>query len=87
LSTNAEIVTLLVALLVAAATLARRRYLMALPHWRWLASAGLCLLVAWTATVVEHHVAYAVFDTLEHAAYLAQAVLLTVWIVRVGRRT
>lgn len=86
MSTNAEFVTLLLAVTVAAATFVRRRYLLAIPHWPWLAAAGISLLVAWTATVLEDLWAPAAFDTLEHAAYLAQSLLLTTWIVRVGRR-
>lgn len=86
MSTNAEFVTLLLATTVALATLARRRYLLAIPHWPWLAAAGVSLLVAWTATVVEDVFMPALFDVVEHGAYLAQSVLLTIWIVRVGRR-
>lgn len=86
MSTNAEFVTLLLALTVASATLVRRRYLLAIPHWHWLAAAGASLLVAFTATVLEDVWAPKAFDFIEHGAYLAQSVLLTTWIVRVGRR-
>lgn len=86
MSTSAEFVTLVLAFVVAVATVARRRYLFAIPHWRWLAAAGASLLVAWIATVAEDVWAPTVFNTIEHTAYLAQSVLLTAWIVRVGRR-
>jgi hypothetical protein len=84
-STNAEFVTLLLAMTVAVATVVRRRYLLAIPHWPWLAAAGVSLLVAWSATVLEDVWAPAAFNVVEHAAYLAQSVLLTTWIVRVAR--
>jgi hypothetical protein len=41
--------------------------------------------VAWVATVAEDVWAPTVFNTIENTAYLAQSVLLTAWIVRVGR--
>lgn len=86
MSTNAEFVTLLLALTVAAVTVIRRRYLLAIPHWPWLAAAGGSLLVAFTATVLEDVWAPALLDAVEHGAYLAQSGLLTTWIVKVGRR-
>lgn len=82
-----EVTTLVLGVIIAAATVARWRVLQQLPGWPLVAAAGGCLLVAWTATVVEHLMLPAWLNTLEHVAYSAQSVLLAVWVWRLTAAT
>jgi hypothetical protein len=38
-----------------------------------------------TATIVEHAFAYDFFNTIEHATYLAQSLMLALWALKVRR--
>lgn len=78
-----ELTVLFSALLLAAATAYFRREMQRVPRWRFLLAGLGCLLVGSTATIVEHFVAYEVFNTIEHAAYLAQSLMLLSWALRV----
>ena len=80
-----ELTVLISALLITGASLYFGRELRRLPQWKLLL-AGLGFLgVGAAATIVEHFVAYDFFNTLEHAAYLAQSSLLLLWALRARR--
>lgn len=74
-----ELTVLISALLISVASLYFGRDLRRLPQWKVLLAGLGCLVLGGTATIVEHFVAYDVFNALEHAAYLAQSVLLLAW--------
>jgi hypothetical protein len=74
-----ELTVLISALLISVASLYFGRDLRRLRQWKLLLAGLGCLVLGGTATIVEHFVAYDVFNTLEHAAYLAQSGLLLVW--------
>jgi hypothetical protein len=80
-----ELTVLFSALLVASAIVYFRRDVVRLPHWRLLLAGLGGLMLGSTATIVEHFVAYDLFNTVEHAAYLAQSLMLLLWALRVRR--
>lgn len=73
------------ALLLAAGTAYFRRELQRVPEWRILLAGIAWLVVGSTATIVEHFVAYDFFNTLEHASYLLQSLMLALWAFRLRR--
>lgn len=80
-----ELTVLFSALLLAATTAYFRREVQRVPEWRVLCVGLACLVAGSTATIVEHFVAYDAFNTVEHAAYLAQSLMLLLWAFRVRR--
>ncbi len=80
-----EVATLALGVVVAIVTLARRRSLSELPSVGYLLGAGGCLLVAWTATVLEHIFYAQALNVIEHAAYAAQSLLLVGWLLKLPR--
>lgn len=80
-----ELTVLLSALLLGAATVYFRREVRRVPRSRHLLAGLLFLVLGSTATIVEHFAAYATFNTIEHACYLAQSVALLSWVLRLRR--
>ena len=80
-----ELTVLFSALLLACATAYFRRDVQRVPHWRLLLAGVGCLMLGSTATIVEHFVAYELFNGLEHASYLAQSLMLLLWALRARR--
>ena len=80
-----EVLTLALGIAIAVVTVAKRRVFRGLPHPRRLAVAGGAMLIAWTATVVEHWVLFEVLDVVEHLAYAGAALALTSWVASVPR--
>jgi hypothetical protein len=80
-----ELTVLFSALLLASATVYFCREMQRVPHWRILLAGVACLIVGSTATIVEHFWAYDTFNTVEHAGYLAQSLMLLLWALRVRR--
>lgn len=80
-----ELTVLFAALLLAAVSGHYRRNLRRVPEWRFLLAGLGFLLVGSTATIVEHFVAYDLFNTLEHFAYFAQSLMLLIWALRTQR--
>ena len=80
-----ELTVLFSALLLAVGSVYFRRELRRIPEWGYLL-AGVCFLILGsTATIVEHAVAYDFFNTIEHATYLAQSLMLALWALKVRR--
>lgn len=82
-----ELTVLISALLITVASLYFGRDLQRLPQWKLLLAGLACLVVGGTATIVEHFVAYDFFNTVEHAAFLAQSLMLLGWALRARRVT
>ena len=82
-----ELTVLFSAVLLACATAYFRRDVQRVPSWRWLLAGVACLMVGSLATIVEHFWAYDAFNTVEHAAYMAQSVMLLFWALRARRVT
>ena len=82
-----ELTVLISALLITVVSLYFGRELRRLPQWKLLLAGLGCLVVAGTATIVEHFAAYDFFNTLEHAAYLTQSLMLLGWALRARRVT
>lgn len=80
-----ELTVLVSALCLAAATGYFRRELRRVPQWPLLLAGVGCLITGSTATIVEHFLAYDAFNTLEHACYLLQSLMLLLWALRVRR--
>ena len=80
-----ELLNLVLGLVIVLVSVLKREVFQSLPAHRRLATAGAFLLVAWTATVVEHFVLFELFDAIEHLAYFASAVALTSWVVAAPR--
>lgn len=80
-----ELTVLFSALLLACATAYFRRDVQRVPHWRLLLAGVACLMLGSMATIVEHFWAYDVFNTIEHAGYFAQSLMLLLWALRVRR--
>lgn len=78
-----ELTVLLSGLLLAASTLYFRSDLRRVPEWRLLLAGVVFMIVGNAATVIEHAVAYNVFNFIEHASYLLQSVVLAAWALRV----
>lgn len=82
-----ELTVLISALLIAAASSYFGRDLRRLPQWKLLLAGLGCLVVGGTATIVEHFFAYYFFNTLEHAAYMAQSLMLLAWALAARKAT
>jgi hypothetical protein len=82
-----ELTVLISALLIAVASLYFGRDLRRLPQWKLLLAGLGCLVLGGTATIVEHFYAYEFFNTLEHAAYMAQSLMLLAWVLGAKRVT
>ena len=80
-----ELTVLFSALLLAAATVYFRRDVQRVPQWQLLLAGVACLSTGSISTIVEHFVAYDIFNTLEHASYLMQSLMLLLWAIRVRR--
>ena len=80
-----EVLTLALGIAIAVVSVVKRHVFRGLPRARRLGIAGASMLVAWTATVLEHLVFFEVLDTVEHLAYFGAALALTSWIVSVQR--
>ncbi|MCB9630579.1 MAG: PAS domain-containing protein [Sandaracinus sp.] len=80
-----EVLTLALGIAIAVVSVVKRHVFRGLPRARRLGIAGASMLVAWTATVLEHLVFFEVLDTVEHLAYFGAALALTSWIVSVPR--
>jgi hypothetical protein len=80
-----ELTVLFSALLLAAGSGYFRREVRRVPEWPLLLAGVGFLIVGSTATIVEHFVAYDFFNTLEHASYLAQSLMLMLWALRVRK--
>lgn len=74
-----ELTVLISALLLAVSTVYFLKELRRVPRWKVLLASIACLVVGSVATIVEHAVAYDLFNTIEHACYLAQSALLAGW--------
>jgi hypothetical protein len=82
-----ELTVLISALLITAASLYFGRDLRRLPQWKLLLAGLGCLVVGGASTIAEHFVAYHFFNTLEHAAYMVQSLMLLSWALRARRVT
>jgi len=80
-----ELTVLLSALLLAAVSGYFWRELRRVPEWRFLLAGIGCLIAGSTATIVEHFIAYDLFNTIEHASYFAQSLVLAIWAFRARR--
>lgn len=80
-----ELLNFALGLAIFLVSILKREVFQSLPAHRLLAAAGAFLLVAWTATVLEHLVLFTFFDAVEHLAYFASAVALTSWVVAAPR--
>lgn len=80
-----ELTVLFAALLLAAVSLHYRNNLRRVPQWHILLLGLGCLVVGSSATIIEHFVAYELFNTIEHAAYFAQSLMLMLWALRTRR--
>lgn len=78
-----ELTVLLSGLLLAASTLYFRGDIRRVPEWRLLLAGVACMIFGNAATVLEHALAYEVFNVIEHACYLLQSVVLAAWAFRV----
>jgi hypothetical protein len=77
-----ELTVLISALLLAGASLYFLKDLRRVPEWKLLLGSIAFLVLGSVATIVEHAVAYDVFNTIEHACYFAQSAGLLVWALR-----
>lgn len=77
-----ELTVLVSAVLVAAASLYFVRDLRRVPEWKLLLASIACLVLGSTATIVEHALAYDLFNTIEHGCYLLQSLTLAAWALR-----
>ena len=82
-----ELTVLISALLIAVASLYFGHDLRRLPQWKLLLAGLGCLVVGGASTIAEHFVAYDFFNTLEHAAYMAQSLMRLGWALRARRVT
>jgi hypothetical protein len=80
-----EVLNLVLGLVIVLVSTLKREVFRSLPGHRRLAWAGAWLVVAWTATVIEHLAFFVFFDVVEHLAYGAAAVALTSWVTTVPR--
>jgi hypothetical protein len=80
-----EITVLISAVFVCACLVRYRSDLQRVPAWRTLTTAMGFLVLGGTATIVEHFVAYDLFNVIEHAAYFLQSVALAAWAIHVRR--
>jgi hypothetical protein len=80
-----ELTVLFSALLLAAGSVYFRRELRRIPEWRYLLGGVCFLILGSSATIVEHVFAYDFFNTIEHATYLAQSLMLVLWALRMRR--
>ncbi len=80
-----EITVLISAVFVCACIVRYRSDLTRVPAWRTLTAAMGFLVVGGTATLMEHFVAYQLFNTIEHAAYFLQSAALAAWAIRARR--
>ena len=77
-----EVTVLLSGLLLAASTLYFRSDIKRVPGWRLLLAGVGCMVVGNAATVIEHALAYQLFNIIEHASYMLQSVVLAAWALR-----
>jgi hypothetical protein len=77
-----ELTVLISALLLLSASIYFWRELRSIAHWKLLAGAILCLVAGGAATLIEHAIAFDVFNTIEHSSYLLQSVFLALWALR-----
>jgi len=82
-----EIVVLISAVFVFASSLRFGTELKRVPSWRALGAAMVCLIIGGTATIVEHFTSYAVFNLVEHVAYLCQSLFVVAWAFSMSRAT
>lgn len=80
-----EVAVLVGAVLLVACTLYFFRDFRRVPSWQLLGLAMCSLVVGNVATVVEHFMAFSLFNHVEHAAYALQSVLLASWAYRLQR--
>lgn len=80
-----ELTVLCSALLLAVASVYFRRELRRVPQWRFLLAGISFLILGSTATIVEHFWLYDAFNTIEHASYFAQSLMLLIWAMRARR--
>jgi hypothetical protein len=80
-----ELTVLCSALLLAVASIYFRRELRRVPEWPFPLAGIAFLIVGSTATIIEHFALYDLFNTIEHASYFAQSLMLLMWALRVRR--
>ncbi len=80
-----ELTVLISAVFVCACIVRSRGDLQRVPAWQTLTAAMGFLVVGATATIIEHFVAYPLFNTIEHAAYFLQSAALAAWAIRARR--
>jgi len=80
-----EVAVLVGALLLVGCTVYFVRDFKRVPRWQLLGLAILSLVLGNVATVLEHFVAFNVFNHLEHAAYAMQSLLLATWAYKLQR--
>lgn len=74
-----ELTVLISALLLASASIYFLKDLRRVPVWRVLLCSIAFLVAGSVATIVEHAIAYDLFNHIEHACYLAQSATLALW--------
>jgi hypothetical protein len=80
-----ELTVLISGLLLALSSIYFRAELRRVPEWRLLLAGIGCMIVGGVATLVEHVVAYDLFNHLEHLSYMMQSLVLAFWALRVRK--
>jgi membrane-bound metal-dependent hydrolase YbcI (DUF457 family) len=80
-----ELTVLCSALLLAAASVYFRRELRRVPEWQFLLGGIAFLILGSSATIAEHFALYDFFNTVEHACYFAQSLMVLIWALRARR--
>jgi len=80
-----EVAVLVGALLLVGCTVYFFRDFKRVPRWQLLGLAISSLVLGNIATVVEHFVAFSVFNHVEHASYALQSLLLATWAYKLQR--
>jgi hypothetical protein len=80
-----EITVLISGLFLTACSVRFRVELQRVPQWRVLAYGMACLVIGNVATIVEHFVAYDLFNDVEHLCYFLQSLALAAWALRLRR--
>ncbi|MGC4087635.1 MAG: hypothetical protein QM756_07020 [Polyangiaceae bacterium] len=80
-----EVAVLVGALLLVGCTRYFLRDFKRVPSWQMLGLAMCSLVLGNVFTVVEHFVAFNLFNHLEHAAYAVQSLLVAAWAIRLQR--
>lgn len=80
-----EITVLISGLFLLACSVRFRVELRRVPQWRVLAYGMACLVAGNVATIVEHFVAYDLFNVVEHLCYFLQSLALAIWALQLRR--